>query len=417
MKTPRHWTFASPFAPHPSPLASGPSPWVLVSAGFHELGGQSKATAALADYLLERGGPVHLVAHDVDRRFFDRPGCTVHRVPRPAGADFLGVLCLRRHGRAVARRIYRAHPDTRVVVNGGCCPWGDINWVHYLHSAWRVSSAGASWRFRAKEAVAGAVFRRQERQALRSARLVIANSDRTRAEVIRRVDINPDLAHTVYYGADMAWGPAAPEERAAARAWLGQPETRPLAAFVGGFGHDERKGFDSLWQAWRDLCRQPDWDVDLVAAGGGPGLAAWQRRIDQAGLGQRVRFLGFSDRVYDVLAAADLLVSPARYEPYGLNVQEAVCRGIPAMVSACAGVTEHYPASLNEMILPDPDDWRDLAVRLQRWRADLGAWPRRFRPLSESLREHGWREMAARIVSLAERRAGALEAIRLNEVT
>jgi glycosyltransferase involved in cell wall biosynthesis len=124
-----------------------------------------------------------------------------------------------------------------------------------------------------------------------------------------------------------------------------------------------------------------------------------------------VRLLGFTDRVFDVLAAADLLVSPVRYEPYGLNVQEAVCRGVPALVTACAGVTEQYPANLADMVLPDPEDWRDLAARLRRWHADRQGWRDRFRPLGAALRAHTWRAMAEQLVGLAEARAGDQDAV------
>jgi glycosyltransferase involved in cell wall biosynthesis len=131
-------------------------------------------------------------------------------------------------------------------------------------------------------------------------------------------------------------------------------------------------------------------------------MAAWQARIAAAGLAGRVRLLGFTDRVFDLLAAADLLVSPVRYEPYGLNVQEAIGRGVPALVSARAGVVERYPQTLTDMILPDPDDWSDLAARLLRWRADVAGWRERFRPLAESLRAQTWERMAEQIVDLAE---------------
>src|SRR6516165_2333644 len=120
-------------------------PWVLVSADFRQQGGQSKANAALADYLLARGTPVHLVAHDVDGRFPGRPGCTTHDVPRPAGADLLGVLALRRRGWAVARAVCAADRGARVVVNGGCCAWADVNWVHYVHGAWRPGGGAPLW--------------------------------------------------------------------------------------------------------------------------------------------------------------------------------------------------------------------------------------------------------------------------------
>jgi glycosyltransferase involved in cell wall biosynthesis len=381
---------------------AGRAPWVLVSAGFHYRGGQSRANAALADYLLARRTPVHLVAHEVDRRLLDHPGVTVHRVPRPAGADFLGNLFLRRRGRAVARRICGAQPGARVLVNGGNCRWPDINWVHYVHNAWRPPSQGAPLWFKVKNALAGAAARRQERRALTCARVVIANSEQTRTELIARFGLEATRVHNVYLGGDPAWRPATAAERAAARDWLGQPGHRPLAVFVGGLGHDERKGFDTLWSSWRSLCQDAAWDVDLVVAGDGARTAFWQTGVRASGLGERVRLIGFTERVFDLLAAADVLVSPVRYEPYGLNVQEAVCRGVPALVSARAGVVERYPRELADMILPDPGDWRDLAARLVRWRADVSGWRRRFEPLARELRSYSWNEMARRIVAVAE---------------
>ena len=217
---------------------------------------------------------------------------------------------------------------------------------------------------------------------------------------IRRLP--PRKVRTLYLGGEEAWRPATAAERAAARSWLGQGERRPLVLFLGGLGNDERKGFDTLWSAWRELCGDPRWDADLVVAGGGSAADRWAARVAAAGLTGRVRLLGFVDRVSDLLAAADVLVSPVRYEPYGLNVQEAVCRGVPALVSARAGVVEQFPPDLADMVLPDPDDARDLGARLRRWRADADGWRRRFAPLGAALRARGWDAMAAEIVELAE---------------
>src|SRR5262249_37199732 len=327
--------------------------------------------AALADYLLGEGSAVTLVGHDFDGRFLEHRRCRVERVARPGGKDLLGVFGLRRHGRAAALRARAAGMRPRVVVNGGGCHWGDVNWVHYVHAGWRPSTRRLGWMARLKEKLAGALFRRQEAQALRAARVIVANSEQTRRTLIDGLQLAPEKVLTVYLGNDTTWQPPTPQERSAARAWLGLDEHRPTVVFVGGFGHDERKGFDTLWQAWRGLRRRPEWDVDLVAAGGGSTLASWQERVCAAGLERRVRLIGFTDRVFDLLAAADMMVSPVRYEPYGLNVQEAVCRGVPAIVSAVAGVAEEYPPELADAILNDPDDPGELAARLRQWKADI----------------------------------------------
>ncbi|HEY6395781.1 MAG TPA: glycosyltransferase family 4 protein, partial [Candidatus Binataceae bacterium] len=111
----------------------------------------------------------------------------------------------------------------------------------------------------------------------------------------------------------------------------------------------------------------------------------------------------------EVLAASDLLVSPVRYEGYGLNVHEALCRGVPAMVSASAGVAERYPSELGELLLPDPEDAGDLAKRILSWRTDICGWKLRVVPLANSLRQRTWEDMAHEIVAIAENSAATMQ--------
>ncbi|MFL6253452.1 MAG: glycosyltransferase family 4 protein, partial [Pyrinomonadaceae bacterium] len=191
-------------------------------------------------------------------------------------------------------------------------------------------------------------------------------------------------------------------ERAEARRWLGVEDGRPVVVFAGALGHDHNKGFDTLWRAWRELSACPGWDALLVVAGGGRGLELWRRRVIDAGLSDSVRFLGFSEHLAEVFAASDLLVSPVRYEAYGLNVHEAVCRGVPAMVSRSAGVAERYPAALSEMLLPNPEDAADLAARLLRWRRLMQSWKEGFEPFAAQLSRRAWTDVAADLVALAE---------------
>jgi glycosyltransferase involved in cell wall biosynthesis len=377
-------------------------PWVLVCGAFHPRGGQGEANAALADHLLRRGHPVHLVGHDIDPDFLDRPGATVHRITRPAGRFMLGYLPLRYYGRKVAAEVRAATPTARVLVNGGSCPWPDINWVHAVHHAWPVVDNGAPLWFRAKNRLFKWWSRRSEAHAIRMARLVIANSAQTRQHLIHHLGLDPQRVHVVYLGADAAWGPAGREERVQQRRRVGISDDRPLVLFMGALSHDNNKGFDTLLAAWRGLVASGTWDAELLVAGSGNGLPRWQREVARAGLARNIRFLGFYREVMGLLAGVDLLVSPARYEAYGLNVQEAVCRGVPALVSSRAGVVEQYPPELAEMVLPDPEDKDELARRLRHWRADVDGWRSRFRPLSDTLRGYPWEKMAARIVELAE---------------
>ena len=379
-----------------------PAPWVLVAGGFHRKGGMDKANLALAEYLVELKKPVHIVCHSLDLEFSRHPLVTTHRVPRPAGSFLLGEPLLDLCGRVVARRITRQFPGASVVVNGGNCIWPAINWVHYVHHAWRPTGrAGPVW-FRMKNAASEWLIRKREKLALRKARLLISNSNLTTRHIVEHFEIDPRRIRTVYLGAESEWGPVTPQDRASSRSSLGVPESRPLALFVGGLGYDQRKGFDVLFTSWRELCSRPDWDVDLLVAGSGSAMGMWQEKISQSGLANRIRLLGFSQQVQSLLAAADLLISPTRYEAYGLNVQEAICRGVPAMVSASAGVAERYGPEFAPMLLPDSEDAGDMVNRLLAWRQFKEEWLARFQPFSDTLRKKSWRDMAVEIVSLVQ---------------
>ena len=170
-----------------------------------------------------------------------------------------------------------------------------------------------------------------------TAHVVIANSELTRRDLIERCALDADRVHNIYLGCNEEWRPARPAERAAAQC-LARPTAGPAAGRVRRRVRPRRaQRIRYTLDGVAAVVRRPDWDADLAAAGGGTRAAWWQDRIAHDGLASRVRWLGFTDRIFDLLAAADLLISPVRYEPYGLNVQEAVCRGIPALVSTARG--------------------------------------------------------------------------------
>jgi glycosyltransferase involved in cell wall biosynthesis len=376
------------------------TPWLIAAGGFHARGGMDKANAALASYLLERGHTVHLVAHEIDPRLAGHTLARAHVVPRPRGSILLGEQHLSRVAGRLMRALRAENPRARVVANGGNFVSPDINWVHAVHHAWPPVDADAPAWFRVKNRLWHSLACRRERRAIGRARLVIANSERTRRDLVELVGVAAGRVHTVYLGGDA--GPASAREREEARNWLGIEDRRPVVVFAGALGHDHNKGFDTLWRAWHELSAHEGWDVLLVVAGGGRGLERWRARVAGAGLSGGVRFLDFSERLAEVFAASDLLVSPVRYEAYGLNVHEAVCRGVPALVSRHAGVAERYPDALSEMLLPDPEDAADLAARLLRWRSQMQSWKESFEPLAAQLSRRSWADVAADIVALAE---------------
>jgi glycosyltransferase involved in cell wall biosynthesis len=376
-------------------------PWVLVAGGFHSKGGMDRANLALAEFLTSQGTRVHLVTHSVEEDLNTNPLVTIHLVKRPLGSYALGRPLLDFRARQVAHRISSMAPGARVLVNGANCLWPDMNWAHYVHHAWEPDLRGATAIQRAVKRLFHSVELRREKTAYQSARLIFSNSDLTRRHLIEMLGIAKNRVITVYLGCDPDWQPPNSEERKQARQDLAIADSRFIAAFVGALSRDNRKGLDVLVAAWQLLCTDPEWDVDLLVAGGGPALPAWQTRLSDLGLVKRIRLLGFRSDVRRILASSDVLVSPVRYEAYGLNVQEAICCGLPAIVSASAGVAERYSGTLRDLLLPDAQDVNALADRLRLWRANVELWRQRFLPLGVQLRAQTWRRMAAEMVGLA----------------
>jgi glycosyltransferase involved in cell wall biosynthesis len=77
----------------------------------------------------------------------------------------------------------------------------------------------------------------------------------------------------------------------------------------------------------------------LVLVGDGPLKDTLHAEIEELGITNRVRFLGFVNysRLPEVYASSDLLVHSAEWEPYGLIVNEAMVCGIPVVVSDRVG--------------------------------------------------------------------------------
>jgi glycosyltransferase involved in cell wall biosynthesis len=377
--------------------------WVLVAGDFVHTGGMDRANAALAEYLCASGHDVHLVSFRIDPELLANRRVTPHRIHRMMGSHLLNAHRLDRKGREVARAITTRDARARVLVNGTNCDWGDLNWVHFVHHASVGHSTNAPLWFKAKAEAEHWKHCRDERRILPRARILIANSDRTRRDLIGQIKVAESRIHTIYLGANDDWKSITPDRRTKVRSDYGITAERPLIIFVGAMGYDARKGYDTLWASWRALCADSSWDGELIVAGAGRALPQWRKAAADAGLAARTRLIGFADNVPDLLSAADLLVSPVRYESYGLNVQEALVCGVPAIVSKTAGIAERYPAELRELLLTNPEDAQELASRIRIWRGRIEEFKRLTLPLAERLRQYTWNDMAAQIVDIAER--------------
>ncbi len=122
----------------------------------------------------------------------------------------------------------------------------------------------------------------------------------------------------------------------------------PEGAWVfGALGRMESsKGFDLLVEAFRQAALP---DAYLVIVGRGAALNQLRRDA-----GPRVIFPGFTDTPSDWLAAFDTFVSPARSEPFGLALLEAMQAGLPIVATETAGAL-HLRETMQPTLLPIGD--------------------------------------------------------------
>jgi len=156
---------------------------------------------------------------------------------------------------------------------------------------------------------------------------------------------------------------------------------RPVVLAVGRLA--PQKGYPLLLDAARGwVARRP---VPLVVvAGEGPLRGGMEARIAAEGL--PVRLLGHRSDVADLLAAADVVVLPSRWEARALVAQEALRAGTPLVATAVGGVPELVgeaaslvpygdPAALAAAVsglLDDPASAQRLAAL---GRAQAARWP------------------------------------------
>jgi glycosyltransferase involved in cell wall biosynthesis len=75
----------------------------------------------------------------------------------------------------------------------------------------------------------------------------------------------------------------------------------------------------------------------LLLVGSGPLEGSLREQSASLGIGDNVRFLGYREHVWDLVAAADLIPVPSDYEAFGLVVLEAMALGRPVVAFTDSG--------------------------------------------------------------------------------
>ena len=222
---------------------------------------------------------------------------------------------------------------------------------------------------------------------------LIACSSAMRAEVAHLFDVEPDGIDVIHNGIERRdWrAPAARVAQTRARHSAGGA---PVIFFFGRL--EWEKGVQDLIAALPRV-RRTHPGTRLVIAGRG-SHAQWL--ADQARkhrVRRAVDFVGhLSDReLTATLAAADLVVLPSKYEPFGIVALEAAAAGAPLVASTAGGLGEVVQDGRTGLSF-EPGDVAGLAAAVRSVLDDPAAATRRAKAARERLAtDFDWAKIAA----------------------
>ena len=149
------------------------------------------------------------------------------------------------------------------------------------------------------------------------------------------------------------------------REWNLGPATRVIGN-VGSLVH--LKGQDLLIEAFASIAEDyPDTRLFIIGSEREHQPGIKQSLIEltaRLGIEDRVVFTGSRSDVLDILQIFEIYVMPSRFEGFGLSLLEAICAGVPAIISDIPALTEvcdngKYALSFRS------DDAQDLAEKLR----------------------------------------------------
>lgn len=125
----------------------------------------------------------------------------------------------------------------------------------------------------------------------------------------------------------------------------------------------------------------------------------------ELGVAARLQFRGYVRRqeLMQLYAVAAAVVVPSTYEGFGYAAAQALCAGVPCIVSDATSLPEVAGADATVLALDDTDAWLEALGRALDGGSEMQAAAARER----SIRRFSWSEAAGKICALYERANGS----------
>ncbi len=232
------------------------------------------------------------------------------------------------------------------------------------------------------------------------ARRVLVCSDHMRWEVSRLFDLPGGKVEVIPNGVDIqAW--QAPSS-AIARVRQQYAGSGPLLVYAGRLVYE--KGVQDLIAALPRLRRRHP-GLRLVVAGEGPHGDALRDEVKRRRLQRCVTFTGFlsQDQLPPLLGAADCVVVPSLYEPFGMIALEAGAAGTPVVAAASGGLAKLIEPGVTGMTFPAGDQDRLVEAVSSVLSDEILARRLARRAREVAAARYGWPSIAERTVAAYQR--------------
>ncbi len=305
---------------------------ILQVCSAREIGGGERHTVDLARGLSARGHQIYAAVIPesplIDALSFI-PRSNVLEVRMRNAADMVSAVRIARFARSRSIDVIHAHMARDYPLAALASRWSGKPFVLSRHVVFPMKKI--------------------HRRLLRGVSKVIAPSASVSNALMRQKLFDESKVVRIPYGIDV--------EHYAPRQETKDPRGRTLVGMVGHLS--PIKGQEEFVRAASLIASQRS-DVDFLIVGEDKARDGHNRReieklIEELGVADRVRLLGWMEDVRDILESLDVFVCPSRIEPFGLVMVEAMASGVPVVATTSDGAVEIVDDGVTGRLVPIGD--------------------------------------------------------------
>ncbi|MBI5191815.1 MAG: glycosyltransferase family 4 protein [Nitrospirae bacterium] len=333
----------------------------IVRKKYNPFGGAERYLNFLANHLIKQGHEVHIFANKWPRSpQSDSTGVIFHKVPMIGGLSILKIwsfaltiwfMIRKEHFDIIFSNERIFFQDVYRAADGCHKGWLSIR-IKQLHF-WRKLSILINPLHWSVLFIDRLIFEK------RRFKKVIALSFQSKKEIMELYNVPEDMIHVIYNGVDLEkFHPRYRTGRESLRQELGVEKKQFVLLYVGtGF---ERKGLRYLIES-SALLKKHSFRLWVIGRG---NTDMYKKLARKLGVEDSITFLGPIGNVEKYYGAADILVFPTLYEPFGNVHLEALASGLPVITSSLSGGSEIITSGMDGYVIKDPTNPAEIAEKI-----------------------------------------------------